>query len=171
MVFLFHNNGDSWEQKAIASPQCLSSVVIDSTFFIGTDSGIFISKDYGVSWEQIGLSDTEIYSIKFIGGNVFAVTGEGNLFLSTNDGMGWNKVTANLRTSYSFNIFTDSTYLYASTRDNGLWRRPLSEMIPPPSAVAEASPVSDAVTAPIPSRNLRRSRLPLPLRAMRMYRW
>jgi len=63
------------------------------------------------------------------GPNLFAGTGSGGVFLTTNNGVSWKSVGTGL-TSAKINVLADDgKNLYAGTTGAGLWRRPLSEMI------------------------------------------
>ena len=69
-----------------------------------------------------------VYSFAVSGTNLFAGTG-GGVFLSTNNGTSWTAVNTGLTNSYVLSLAVSGTNLFAGTWGNGVWRRPLSEMI------------------------------------------
>ncbi|HYQ86943.1 MAG TPA: T9SS type A sorting domain-containing protein [Bacteroidota bacterium] len=66
-------------------------------------------------------------------GNLFAGTGRGGVFRSTNNGTGWIAVNTGLTTGSladNVNAFAVSgTNLFAGTIFGGVWRRPVAQMI------------------------------------------
>lgn len=131
-VFLSTNNGASWTEadsglsSVSSTPEVQSLVVSGGNVFAGTDDGVFLSTNNGASWGQAGLILTSVSSFAVIGTNVFAGT-DGGVFLSTNKGASWSSV--GLTDTSVFSLAARSTNLFAGTGDDGVWRRPLSEMI------------------------------------------
>jgi len=149
-VFLSTNNGSNW--TAVNSGllnfdvQCL--VVSGNDLLAGTDGdGIFLSYNNGTSWKDVntGLGNNSILSLAVGGTNLFAGTNteyyvgriDDGVFLSTNH-ESWSGVNLGLRNSpiesglANFaipSLAVINTYIYAGT-DSGVWRRPLSDMIP-----------------------------------------
>ena len=135
-----------------------SFAVSGSNIFAGTQNGVFLSSDYGLSWKEMndGLpkdpSDTSHYiSIKTLAvyenetGKRYLFAGSSgqsllnphpNVFLSTNNGA-WFAVNTGLPLSVNVNAFAFSDgYIYAGTtgrftgtREKGVWKRLLSNMI------------------------------------------
>ncbi len=64
------------------------------------------------------------------GTNLFAAIGEVGVYLSTDNGTNWTQVNLGLSDfeGYAFSLAVSSPYLFAGNY-NGVWRRPLSEMI------------------------------------------
>ena len=132
-VFLSTNNGTSW--NAVNSGLTNTSInvlAISSTnLFAGTGDGVFLSTNNGTSWtaENTGLTYVGAEALAVSGTNLFDGNVEG-VFLSTNNGTSWAAASRGANNIYNVNTLTISgTYLYAGTIDNGVWRRPLSEMI------------------------------------------
>jgi photosystem II stability/assembly factor-like uncharacterized protein len=90
--------------------------------------GVFLSRDNGNTWTNIGLNDHAIYSFLFKDSNLFAAAGfntvnnplAGGIFVSTNDGTSWTEVDKNLNDGF-FNYYvnalsTDGNNILAGTQ-------------------------------------------------------
>jgi hypothetical protein len=147
---------DTWE-----SSNSTTIVASDSIVVAGNLGGDLLSTNSGSSWSRI---DSIESSCLFISGhNFFSVHPRPfdeyvRVSVSTNDGSSWADVDQGLNSYYPGHyvnciaslgqyLFAGTQIIYdgATTGGGGIWRRPLSEMIPPPSAVAEAPPVRDAI--------------------------
>lgn len=106
--------------------------VRDSLLFVGTNGhGVFLSTDDGANWSpaNVGMTTRYVFALTFAGTNLFAGTGGYGVFLSTNNGTTWTTVNEGLPSNTTVNALAISaTYLFAGT-SNGVWRRPLSEMV------------------------------------------
>lgn len=97
------------------------------------------STDHGGSWTVLG--GESIYSFAEYQGVVFAGTSVG-VMRSLDYGLSWEAVGRGMTDSHFVAINTlaiYSGYLYAGTNDAWIWRRPLSELLPPTVGVDEAS--------------------------------
>jgi photosystem II stability/assembly factor-like uncharacterized protein len=109
-----------------------SLAVSGSNIFAGTDSGVFLSTNYGTNWTAVnsGLTNTDVRALAVIDSNIFAGT-YGGVFLSTDTGTSWTTVNSGLGANthvYSFgvsgsNIFvaTDSRGVLFSTNIGTSW--------------------------------------------------
>jgi hypothetical protein len=61
--------------------------------------------------------------------NLFVGTYGGGVYLSTNNGMNWTNVGSGLTDTLVQSLAVCGTNLFVGTRNSGVWRRPLSEMI------------------------------------------
>ncbi len=140
-VYRSTDNGGTWT----SSNSGLSGVYVKCFTTLGTDivagtsstngpfRGIFVSTNNGTTWDTTGLSNGEINGLTTIGNTLFGSVYFPGLVLSTDTGASWRAVntaglTANYGT-YSIGIpVLSGTDLYAGTWD-GVWRRPLSEII------------------------------------------
>jgi hypothetical protein len=50
-----------------------------TNYFAGTETGVYRSTDKGANWTQAGLKEYYVYSLAFIGNNIFAGTQENGL--------------------------------------------------------------------------------------------
>ncbi len=88
------------------------------------------STDNGATWSLI--NSAPVYGGCFLETeeHFFYGNGGGKVFISSDFGTTWENVDSGLTTPYNYinSLVTDNTYLFAGTQD-GVWRRPLSEMI------------------------------------------
>jgi hypothetical protein len=157
-VYLSTNNGASWTATGLTNGyvNCLAvspNGVGGTNLFAGTGgafgnpaaNGVFLSTNNGASWTAVstGLDSSWVFAFAISpngasGTNLFAGTSYG-VFLSTNNGTSWTPANAGLPdyfTAYgwitAFAVIPNgsgATNLFAATNVNGVWRRPLSEMI------------------------------------------
>ncbi len=158
-VFLSTNSGTSWSpDTAGLTNKNVSSFAISpasggaggTKIFAGTNGGgVFVSTNNGTKWTAAdsGLTNPYVLSLAVYGTNVFAGTDAG-VYLSTN-GTSWTADTAGLTNTVISALTVSGTNLFASTNVSGVWRRPLSQMIPTlvvsQSAVAFGSVVTHFV--------------------------
>jgi photosystem II stability/assembly factor-like uncharacterized protein len=139
-VYLSSDNGLSWSPVNLGLSQNVfvwSFAVSGPTLFTGTGEGVFHSIDDGLTWVSSGLSDKGILALAATsdGANLFAGTDEKGVFLSTNNGISWVDVSLGLPEISSvtcFGISANGSYIFSVVSGegfNGVWRRPLSEMI------------------------------------------
>ncbi len=144
-VFLSAINDTNWNaintgltSNNVRTIAVCSNVEGDTILFAGTyTNGIFRSTNNGANWlpANTGLTSTVIYSFAITFNsegkiNIFAGISGGGVFLSTNYGTNWAPVNSGLTTEYEPSVFALTvcgTDLFAGT-DDGVWRRPLSEM-------------------------------------------
>ncbi len=145
-IFRSTNNGTSWIHAsnglrfldlgfgAIAG-------IATNLFAGGGFDGIYLSTDRGVSWTpaKTGIAgpDDHVAGRCFAvsGANLFSSTSRG-LFLSTNNGTNWTSIGTGFTGAYVVALSASGTNLFAGTAGSGVWRRPLSEMIPPTGTLA-----------------------------------
>ena len=142
--------GKNWSQTADIPNEAVTSLaVIDSTVFVGTESGkVLISTSKVTSWTDLGLGSPNLWVTSLVesGGTLFAGcnTNANNhgIFKSTNSGLTWsvadtdfwhghincltNRITSNGNILY---IGTDSNGVFQST-DNGVSWSGLSTGLP-----------------------------------------
>ena len=85
------------------------------------------------NWSSVsaGLENAgSVYALAVSGSNLFAGTWVGSVFLSTDNGSSWTTVSTGLVNPGPLRSFAFAgTILYVGTTNNGVWRRPLSDMI------------------------------------------
>ena len=132
-VCLSTNNGTSWTavNSGLANLIVRSLTVSGTNLFAGTDSGVFLSTNNGTTWATVdsGLTNPYVQSFAVSGTNLFAGTFGGSIFLSTNNGTSWTAVDSGFSHAPVYSLAVSGTNLFAGTWYNGVWRRPLSEMI------------------------------------------
>ena len=85
-----------------------------TTIFAGSsDSGVFISTNYGMEWSKTTLNNKEVLSFTKNNFAMFAGTGLDGVFYSTNNGQNWNQ-TAQISAKI-ISLFSNNNNLYAGT--------------------------------------------------------
>ena len=146
-VYRSNNNGGSWIFAGNGLPNqivnCLASS--GSNIFAGTDTagtgGVYISTNYGGSWTQTSLNNTNVYGLLADGTNLFAGTGAnltaenlniatGGVFLTTNNGTTWLDKSQGLNTNNLLvaPLLIVNNYIFAGTSQS-VWRRSYQEII------------------------------------------
>ncbi len=139
-IFLSTNNGTSWTAVNDGLPKDIyystqygriqSLASSGQNLFAGTWGGVFLSTNNGTSWTPIntGLpSNPTVGSLAIVDNNIFAETTDG-VFVSTNNGTSWTPVNTRL-TSPVTAFAVGGTNLFAGTSGDGVWRRPISELM------------------------------------------
>jgi len=150
-IFCSTNNGASWDSinvglisRYVYALATLPNGKGGADLFAGTvGGGVFLSTDNGGSWSPRNNGfpkdsyDTSMYSSVNTfcawGRNLFVGTDGNKVYLSTDEGDSWRDVNAGLGDSYvkALAISPDGvgdSSIFAAT-SNGVWRRPLSEML------------------------------------------
>ncbi len=150
-VFRSSDDGDNWVPVNNGLPDgALIKVlaVSNKSLFAGTyDDGIYFLSEHDTNWKAAneGMTNKAIISLLVDGDNIFVST-VGGVFLSSNNGTTWADVSSGLNSEfYVYSLGVVDSFLFAGTWGSGVYRRPLSEMIPSPSAVTEAPPVINAI--------------------------
>jgi hypothetical protein len=153
-IFLSTNNGTSWIAVNNGLPSDSSSHnyqrisafgAIGTNLFAGTPSGIFLSTNNGTRWTAVNSGfgiDSDVIAFATSGTNLFAGTFGGGVYLSTNKGASWTAVNSGLTDPYIYALVVSDSDLFAGT-GIGVWRRPLSEMIPPATSDTQTISLSE----------------------------
>ena len=130
-VFCSTNNGNNWIHMGLPTPLVWSLIVSGNTLFALTLDEVYFSTDNGTIWTPIskGLIGTSIWSLAVSDFNLFAGTYQG-VYLSTNNGTSWSSINTGLTNTDIWSLAANDSYLFAGTYDKGVWRRPLSEIVP-----------------------------------------
>ncbi len=134
------DNGIDWMaiKYPISNQRSRGIFTFGSTIFFSTlYDGLYISKDYGDNWQSSnkGLDGRAVYKFDTDGRNLFAgsvdlKTRMDSMSLSTDGGVNWMDISSQFDNKTGILCMThDEKYLYVGTRWNGLWRRPLSEVV------------------------------------------
>lgn len=118
--------GKSWV-KCGSPINIVCMTVKDSILLIGTSNGVYVSSNYGDHWVSTGLSSGFIHALVAYGEYLFAGTDHG-VYFSRDNGKTWTLKGQGLNQDVEAVLIIDST-AYAGTATNGVWVRPLSEMI------------------------------------------
>jgi photosystem II stability/assembly factor-like uncharacterized protein len=105
---------------------CIASNPIDHSIMIGTNLGVYMSLDFGETWEEksLGLSDKEIQCIFFeeINRIYYAGTKQGGVFRFIEIANKWSSFNTNLPSKNIQVITSSKQFLYAGTKTDGLFR-------------------------------------------------
>ena len=139
-IGIFHSSDDgvTWEKinSGLINEQVNALASRDSNLLAGTVSeGVLRSTDTGRTWTQVdyGLPHPNwtyswVASLVFDGSNLFAGTYEG-VFVSTDFAVNWDDVNQWMDYPQVHQLVLSGDYLIALTNGEGVWRRPVSEMI------------------------------------------
>lgn len=133
------DNGEHWERSGTgmndrATP---SSLWIDSAYIVVMYEGAtyFRSTDYGDTWTYelggFGSSAALVYCAKNVDGVLLIGTDIG-VVRSPDKGITWRDVSSGIAGGSRINSLSAANgYLYAGSQHLWIWRRPLSEILPP----------------------------------------
>lgn len=120
------DNGTTWVPHSLQSTIWVYAVH-DSALFAGTASGAFRSTDAGATWMSVGFPDNLVAGFVSLGNTLFAAAA-GSIHRTTNNGASWTPVNEGLAEPVT-RVAASATHLYVGTSTNGVWRRPLSQVI------------------------------------------
>jgi ligand-binding sensor domain-containing protein len=89
-IFMSSNNGKDWLRSALVNMSVQTMLSLDSDLFVGTPNDIYLSKNLGASWTEVGsgLPNSNVIALGVGDTTVFAATGSG-FFTSNNTGASW----------------------------------------------------------------------------------
>lgn len=140
------DGGTTWWQPTLDFPghEVRSILIHGDTLLAGFDSPVVLqrSTDHGRTWVNLmtGNDMPDCYALTDVNGVVFAGASVG-ITCSTDFGLTWEQVGTGLVEIPSMlvrSLTVHGNYLYAGT-SQWIWRRPLSELLPPTTGVEEAS--------------------------------
>lgn len=105
--------GTSWvEENSALRGNITSAVAIRADIFVGSNGGIYHSKDNGKIWlsSDVGLTNLYVTGLVTYRGDLFAGTQGSGVYVSTNSGSSWNR-----RDSGMGNTFIDAMVLKDTT--------------------------------------------------------
>ena len=127
------NGGENWEPIGLLGLGIRTLIQHPKNpelLAVGTeDDGVFISEDYGKTWQQKinGLTHHTVYALAFAPQNpaiIYAGTFQGGIFKSIDNGANWQAVNNGLRLLDIHALLvdpTDQNTVYAGTLNDGLW--------------------------------------------------
>lgn len=123
-IFISSNHGISWSVSGLTELSIKAFATDGDKIFAGTSNGVFLSSDNGVSWiaRSQGLNTLLVESIFFDSGNLFAGTGEGEIFFSSNFGTNWAERDSGLTNAKKVSCFTSlNNFIFAGTYLSGIF--------------------------------------------------
>ena len=140
-VFLSTDDGHSWTAVnngfpppiplyEVGYPSIFSLAFAGTSLIAGTDEGLFFSTDVGGQWtaSDSGWVPGGVGCFASRGVDVFAGSPNG-VFHSSNGGKAWRAVNAGLINPGITALAVSGTDLFAAVFEDGVWMRPLAEMI------------------------------------------
>jgi photosystem II stability/assembly factor-like uncharacterized protein len=127
-IMISTNNGYNWYQSSLNNITIWSLSTNGTILFAGTTQGVYYSTNLGENWIQSSLNTNNIYAIHASGPYVLI----GNIYgtgFSQDFGNTWIDCSQNISGKYVRTVFISNDYVYAGTYGEGLWRRPLSELV------------------------------------------
>ncbi len=127
-VFRSVRTDTAWTFSKVGQNATVASLAsIDSELFASTyGQGVFISTDFGQTWDTTALSGAANCLLP-VSGNIFAATISQGIFLSMDRGLTWLDVSDGLTNKQIRSLTVLGPDLYAASWGSGIWRRPLSD--------------------------------------------
>ena len=129
-LFVSTDNGTSWTRTSLNASYVGALAVSGTNIFASAQGGLFLSPDTGVTWTKV--SDVGAMDLVTSGPNLFALGRSfwGSVSLSTDNGAHWELVNENMMDTLTLALGINDTYIFAGgSSGDGIWRRPLSEML------------------------------------------
>jgi len=123
LVFLPGNTKSQWVNVSGLGGGGTKSLAVNGTnLFVGTEQGVYLSTDNGVTWTEVnnGLPATFIWYLKVSGNNLYACTGGVGLFRTTDSGASWSNL--GLISEIIYTCVVNGSAIFAGTRDHGIYR-------------------------------------------------
>ncbi len=125
LTLVFSTGNAQWHQSSGPEGGDIRSIVSDgtNTFAATYGGGIFLSTNYGTTWQTVnnGLTELKVFSLLINGSNIYAGTDGGGVFLSSNNGTSWSAVNAGLTSFYINDLLINGTNLFAATINGGVF--------------------------------------------------
>lgn len=118
-IFISRDEGRVWNQSNTGLPNIPIRSLITSkdNLFAGTDKGIYVSSDKGLSWRhQFGTGQVNGFTL--LDGKIYAAIVDGAT-LSDDEGKSWKYI---YKPNTLHDISNDGSYIYAMTLGSGLLR-------------------------------------------------
>jgi len=121
-VFRSTNKGRNWTEIGLPGTYVQALAILGTNLFAGTNDGVFITTDNGISWSEInnGLTNRGILTLTVSGTNLFAGTSDG-VYFTANNGISWNKVVTGLTNTFVLTLVGSGTNLFAGTFGSGVF--------------------------------------------------
>ena len=118
-IFISSDDGSLWSQSNVALPNIpiRSLITVNDNLFAGTDKGIYVSSDKGLSWRhQFGTGQVNGFTL--LDGKIYAASVDGATF-SDDEGKSWKYI---YKPNTLHDISNDGSFIYAMTLGSGLLR-------------------------------------------------
>lgn len=125
------DRGNSWLNRRIANVGDVYTLeAVADTVYAGTSNGIYVTKDFGASWQPLSaqLQNMFVDDILIFNRTLFAAIDQVGVVYSTDSGTTWSTITGNLPIDNDFvsAVFIHEGKLFAAlSAARGVWSRPL----------------------------------------------
>ncbi|MBK9246625.1 MAG: hypothetical protein IPM69_00555 [Ignavibacteria bacterium] len=121
-AYISLDSGNNWSaiNAGFIDRTVYTFITVGNTIFTGTESGVYLSSDNGISWasSNIGIS-ASIISFTVQGTNIYAGSRyNGEVYLSTNLGASWSKFKTSLTLQNIRSLFTIDSNVFVGTDSN-----------------------------------------------------
>lgn len=126
-VFRSTDNGQTWTNPLLIGGNVLTS---NSNFIYtggGSSTGVYRSTNYGSNWISTTLNGSAVQALIVFANSVFAGVNNG-FYQSTDNGITWILRNEGMTSGVS-SLAIYNGYIYAGSLGQGIWRRPLSELV------------------------------------------
>lgn len=144
-VYLTRDYGSTWYKKSTGIPTStiINALAANGPFILAATSvGLYRSANLGESWSQVSGAPTTINTFTVYNSYIFCGTALG-VYFSKDNGLTWGNVSTGFSYVDVISLGITGSYIMAGTYKDGIWRRPLSEMVsvaPPAAAETEKIP-------------------------------
>ena len=126
-LFRTHDMGSNWIGLMLSPDRKPASIAINDNndIWLGTDWGIFLSEDNGITWSDKGLPQNTITAVLIhSNGNVFASNGFNRIFCSTDYGKSWVEKHEGIPSNVHLSSLRENPagILFAGTAEHGIFR-------------------------------------------------
>ncbi len=129
-AYCSRDSGGTWAGCGLAGKWGYDLAVLDTNVFAATGNGVFLFSGSDTSWisRNNGLTNEYIFSLRVVDGVLFAGSGTGRVFRSTDLGQTWTEVNDAVLFGSTVSAITSDTLNVYAAAHNGLWSRPLAEL-------------------------------------------
>ncbi len=138
-IYISSDNGRNWAPSGNgltannynpgSIPPIVALTASRTEIYAGSQYGdVFVSKDYGNSWTDIssGLPNVKGGRVSLAVRDSCLVAGDSlGVYVTTNDGGSWKNITDNISNPGISSVVMTGEFLYVSSSDSTVWRRPL----------------------------------------------
>lgn len=125
------NFDPTWNISLTGSTYYHSLRVNSNKIYVAASDGIYLSSDYGITWDQIGLKDKQIISLVLSDTNFIAQTADG-FYKSFDGGYNWSSLYIGMDNIVNLDLCGDNLTALTRAPDYSyykLWKRSFNEII------------------------------------------
>ena len=117
-----------WEQCLKGSSAYYSLAASGNNTYVAASDGIYLSRDLGVSWNQIGLKNKKVNNLVLKNTNLIVQTNDG-FYKSLDEGYNWSTVNLLLENIVNLELCGDNLIALTASPNNKIWKRSFNEII------------------------------------------